>query len=210
MSLWYSKIAVLVIFLGIVVIRAPHGSRSRKIRVVADRRGRLETGLLAVAWLVTILPLVWLAARFLSFADYTLHPFPYALGVALLAAGLWLFHRSHADLGTNWSITLQVRENHRLVTSGVYARVRHPMYSALFLLAAAQALVLPNWIAGPAYLFGFGLLYVLRVSAEERMMLDRFGADYEAYIRRSGRLIPKLRAEVRELTPENAYPPDYP
>jgi protein-S-isoprenylcysteine O-methyltransferase Ste14 len=65
------------------------------------------------------------------------------------------------------------------------------MYSALFLLAIAQALVLPNWIAGPSYLFGFGLLYLLRVNVEERMMLDRFGAEYEDYRRRSGRLIPK-------------------
>jgi protein-S-isoprenylcysteine O-methyltransferase Ste14 len=192
MNPWYAKIAVLGVFLGIVAIRAPHGSRSGKIKIVEDRRGLLETGLLAVAWFVTILPLIWLGARFLTFADYPLRPVPYALGLVFLAAGLWVFHRSHADLGTNWSITLQVRENHRLVTSGVYACVRHPMYSALFLLAVAQALVLPNWIAGPAYLFGFGLLYVLRVNAEERMMLDRFGAEYEDYMRRSGRLIPKL------------------
>jgi protein-S-isoprenylcysteine O-methyltransferase Ste14 len=197
MNPWYGKIAVLVVFLGIVVIRAPHGSRSGKIKIVDDRRGPLETGLLAVAWIVSILPLVWVASSLLSFADYPLHPLPYALGLVFLAAGLLLFHRSHADLGTNWSITLQVRENHRLVTSGIYARIRHPMYSALFLLAIAQALALPNWIAGPAYLFGFGLLYVLRVNAEERMMLDRFGAEYEDYRRRSGRLFPKRRAASR-------------
>jgi protein-S-isoprenylcysteine O-methyltransferase Ste14 len=198
MSLWYGKLAVLAIFVGIVVIRAPHGSRSGKIKVVDDRRGPLETGLLAVAWLVSILPLVWAAAGFPSFADYPLRPLPYALGLVFLAAGLYLFHRSHADLGTNWSITLQVRENHRLVTSGVYSRVRHPMYSALFLIAVAQALVLPNWIAGPGYLFGFGLLYLLRVNAEERMMLDRFGAEYEAYARRSGRLTPRLSESRRK------------
>src|SRR5580700_2493492 len=132
MNPWYGKLAVLAIFIGIIVIRAPHGSRSGKVKVVDDRRGPLETGLLVVAWLVTILPLVWAASRFLAFADYPLHHLPYALGLVFLAAGLWLFHRSHADLGTNWSITLQVRENHRLITSGVYARDRHPMYSALF------------------------------------------------------------------------------
>jgi protein-S-isoprenylcysteine O-methyltransferase Ste14 len=191
MNPWFGKLAVLAIFLGIVMIRAPHGSRSGKVKVVEDRRGLLETGVLVLAWLVTILPLVWLGARFLAFADYPLRPLPYALGLVFLAAGLWLFYRSHADLGTNWSITLQVRENHRLVTSGVYARVRHPMYTALFLLALAQLLAVPNWIAGPAYLFGFGLLYVLRVNAEERMMLDRFGTEYEDYMRRSGRLFPK-------------------
>jgi protein-S-isoprenylcysteine O-methyltransferase Ste14 len=191
MNPWFGKLAVLAIFLGIVAIRAPHGSRSGKTKIVEDRRGLLETGVLVLAWFVTILPLVWLGAHFLAFADYPLRPLPYALGLVFLAAGLWLFYRSHADLGTNWSITLQVRENHRLVTSGVYKRVRHPMYTALFLLAVAQVLAVPNWIAGPAYLFGFGILYVLRVNAEERMMLDRFGAEYEDYMRRSGRLFPR-------------------
>ena len=127
---------------------------------------------------------------FPAFADYPLHPFPFGLGVLLMTAGLWLFYRSHADLGVNWSVTLQVRVNHRLVTAGVYEKIRHPMYSSMFLLAVAQMLVLPNWIAGPAYLAGFGLLYVLRVGKEEQMMLELFGAEYEAYMRRSGRLIP--------------------
>ena len=107
-----------------------------------------------------------------------------------MVVGLWLFHRSHADLGTNWSITLQVRENHSLITQGVYRRIRHPMYAALFLYSIGQLLALPNWIAGPSYLVTFGILYALRVRAEERMMLEEFGAEYAAYLRRTKRLVP--------------------
>jgi protein-S-isoprenylcysteine O-methyltransferase Ste14 len=103
---------------------------------------------------------------------------------------LWLFYRSHADLGTNWSITLQVREKHQLVTQGIYQHVRHPMYLALLLYSVGQALVLPNWLAGPSYLVAFGLLFALRVGPEERMMLEEFGKDYEAYMARTKRLIP--------------------
>jgi protein-S-isoprenylcysteine O-methyltransferase Ste14 len=196
MNPWFGKAAALALLGGIIVIRAPHGTRSGKIRVVENRRGPAETALLAVAWLASLLPLIWVATRVFSFADYVLRPVPFAAGIVLLACGLWLFYRSHADLGTNWSITLQVREDHRLITSGVYAKIRHPMYSALFILAAAQALFLPNWIVGPSYLIGFGILYFFRVEAEERMMLDRFGADYEAYMRRSGRLIPRCRSDA--------------
>ncbi len=191
MNHWFGKAAVLVHLLAYVFIRWPHGNRSGKVRVIENRRGGKETFLLVVAmFTTTLLPVLWLTTSFLAFADYPLHPIPYWIGVAIMAAGLWLFYRSHADLGINWSITLQVRENHKLVTSGVYARIRHPMYTAMFLGAVCQILILPNWIAGPAYLVGFGLLYVLRVAAEERMMLERFGAEYEAYMRRSGRLIP--------------------
>jgi protein-S-isoprenylcysteine O-methyltransferase Ste14 len=88
---------------------------------------------------------------------------------------------------------LQVREEHRLVTNGIYRRIRHPMYASMFLLSMAHLFFVPNWIVAPAYLVSFGILYVFRVGREERMMLDRFGAEYEAYRRRSGRLLPRLR-----------------
>ena len=104
--------------------------------------------------------------------------------------GLWLFYRSHADLGTNWSITLEVRVQHRLITQGVYTRIRHPMYLALALYSIGQALVIPNWVAGPSNLIAFAILCVLRIRAEERMMVDEFGAEYAAYSARTKRLVP--------------------
>ena len=69
------------------------------------------------------------------------------------------------------------------------------MYAAMFLLSIAQVLYLPNWFAGPTYLLTFGLLYLLRVGRKERMMLDRFGSEYEAYMQRTGRLIPAFRKQ---------------
>ena len=51
-------------------------------------------------------------------------------------------------LGRNWSITLEIRDSHRLVTDGLYRYVRHPMYTSFWLWAIAQALLIPNWIAG--------------------------------------------------------------
>jgi protein-S-isoprenylcysteine O-methyltransferase Ste14 len=104
--------------------------------------------------------------------------------------GLWLFHRSHVDLGTSWSITLELRKEHRLVTEGVYRRVRHPMYSALLLYSLGQALALPNWVAGPSYLVAMGALFAFRVGPEERMMLAAFGPEYAAYMARTKRLVP--------------------
>jgi protein-S-isoprenylcysteine O-methyltransferase Ste14 len=107
-----------------------------------------------------------------------------------LFAALWLFYVSHRGLGKNWSISLVIRKEHQLVTTGVYRLVRHPMYSSFFLLAVAQALLLPNWFAGAAGLAGVGLMYVARVRQEEQMMLERFGADYRGYMARTKRLVP--------------------
>ena len=194
MNVWFAKIAVLVSLLAYIFIRWPHGNRMGTVRVVEDRKGRLEIGLLILALIgTTLVPVVWMTTELFAFADYHLYPLPYVLGLGFMVTGLWLFYRSHADLGTNWSVTLQMRENHRLITSGVYSMIRHPMYSSMFLLGIAQVLFLPNWIAGPAYLLSFGMLYFFRVRAEERMMLDQFGTGYEQYMQRSGRLIPPVR-----------------
>lgn len=190
MNPWFAKAIVLAGSVVMVVIRAPHGQRSRKIKVVKSRKGPLEIGLLTLAWLGFFLPIIWVAAPVFAFADYPLRPVPFVAGALLLAVGLWLFYRSHADLGTNWSITLEVREKHELVTEGIYRQVRHPMYLALLLYSLGQALVLPNWVVGPSYGVAFLLLFACRVGPEERMMLDEFGRDYEAYMARTKRLVP--------------------
>jgi protein-S-isoprenylcysteine O-methyltransferase Ste14 len=190
MDPWWAKAAVLLASATMVAIRAPHGQRSRNVKVLESRRGRLELGLLTLAWLGFFVPLVWVFSPLFARADYRLRPFAFLAGVASLALGLWIFHRSHADLGTNWSLTLELRENHRLVTEGVYRRVRHPMYLGLFVYAAGQALVLPNWLAGPSYLLSFGLLFAFRLRPEEAMMRERFGSEYDAYRTRTWRLLP--------------------
>lgn len=155
-----------------------------------SRKGTMETVLLTLAWLGFLVPLIWIASPAFSFAEYPLRASLVMAGIACLAVGLWLFYRSHADLGSNWSITLEVREEHRLITDGVYRSVRHPMYTALLLYSIGQALVIPNWVAGPSYLIAFGILFAFRVRAEERMMLDQFGDRYAKYVARTKRLIP--------------------
>jgi protein-S-isoprenylcysteine O-methyltransferase Ste14 len=141
-------------------------------------------------WIAFFVPLFWVVTPWLSFADFPLRLLPLVVGTIGLVVGLWLFHRSHADLGTNWSITLQVREKHRLVTEGIYRRIRHPMYLALLVYALGQALVVPNYVAGPSYAVAMVVLFALRVGAEEQMMLEEFGKDYEGYMARTKRLLP--------------------
>jgi protein-S-isoprenylcysteine O-methyltransferase Ste14 len=190
MNPWVAKAMVLAGALVMVAIRAPHGRRSRSVKVAKSHKTSLETGLLVLAWVGFFVPLIWVASPAFSFAEYPLRTGPFVAGVMCLVIGLWLFYRSHTDLGTNWSITLEVREEHRLITQGVYRWVRHPMYSALFLYAVGQALVIPNWLAGPANLIAFAVLFALRVGAEERMMLEGFGDEYAAYSARTKRLVP--------------------
>lgn len=190
MTPWVAKALILLASIAMVAIRAPHGQRSRSIAVALSRKGTLEKALLTIAWLAFLLPLIWVATPVLDFADYPLRPAPLIAGSFCLATGLWLLHRSHVDLGTNWSITLEVRETHRLVTEGLYHRVRHPMYLALLIYSAGQALVVPNFVAGSSYALAMTILVAFRVGPEEQMMLERFGEEYRDYMARTKRLVP--------------------
>ena len=192
MNLWVAKVTILLASIVMVAIRAPHGQRSHGIPVVRSRKGKLEIVLLTIAWLAFFLPLIWIATPVLASADYTLRPVPLLTGTLCLALGLWLFQLSHADLGANWSITLQVREKHTLVKQGVYRLVRHPMYTALLIYSVGQALVLPNYVAGPSYGVTMALLVALRIGPEERMMLEEFGKDYQEYMAQTKRLVPGI------------------
>jgi protein-S-isoprenylcysteine O-methyltransferase Ste14 len=174
-------------------LRLPFERSANRVPVARSQRNVLEGVLLAGAMIgFGIVPLVHAVFGAFAFANYPFRPVLAYAGVALFAGSLLLFYRTHRDLGANWSISLDVRERHALVTHGVYARVRHPMYAAFWLWAVAQALLLPNWIAGPAGLVGFTALFLGRVEREERMMLDAFGDEYRAYMARSWRLVPGL------------------
>ena len=187
---WYAKGVVLAASVAMIAIRAPHGHRSGRIQVVKHRKDWREKALLTLAWASFFIPLVWVVAPVFDFAEYPLRLGVMLAGAACFAVGLWLFHRSHADLGVNWSITLELREGHRLTTHGVYRRIRHPMYAALFLHSIGQALVVPNWIAGPSYLAAFTILFAVRLKREEAMLIDEFGDAYRDYMQTTKRLIP--------------------
>ncbi len=182
---------------GLSLIRAPHQRTSDSTPTEKSHQDTTEKLLLAgVSFGSALVPMLHLASGLLRFANYDVTIAVPIAGVAFLLFGLWLFWRSHSDLGRNWSVTLEIREEHGLVTGGVYRRVRHPMYTAIFLIYIAQALLIHNWIAGPAGFVAFLVMYVIRVPIEESMMRERFGEVYERYVAMTGRILPRRKREV--------------
>nr|WP_271300895.1 isoprenylcysteine carboxylmethyltransferase family protein [Sphingomonas sp. CV7422] len=94
--------------------------------------------------------------------------------------------------GRNWSPGLELREGHRLVTGGVYALWRHPMYVSIWLAAFCQPLLVHNLIAGLLVVPAFAAMWWLRVPQEEAMMRHQFGEHYARYCVWVGRLWPRL------------------
>ena len=187
-------IGLLITYIGIRGLYAQQAKHNQKVVNKVDAGERVLV--LSVFMASTLLPVVYLFTPWLAFADYQLPQAAVWSGAIIGLAALWLFWRSHVDLGKNWSITLEMREGHELITHGVYRRIRHPMYAALWLLSFAQGLLLQNWFAGWAALAAFALLYFVRVPREERMMRAFFGEHYERYANRSGKIFPRSRAKA--------------
>lgn len=183
-------------FVGIfaeIFIRAPINKRRQQEKMSEQRVTSQEKVFLGLLFLsMFLIPIVYAATNWLDFANYTLPPWAGWLGVLILTGAIFVFWRAHADLGLNWSPSLEIRERHELITRGIYGVIRHPMYASQWLWVIAQPLLLQNWIAGFSNLLVFIPFYFLRVKAEEQMMLDSFGIQYQEYMKKTGGVLPKM------------------
>lgn len=105
----------IVFLIGFIVYIAIRGVFERRTRTNERTLRRLDTVektlLIFVGTGSLLLPVIYLFTPWLAFADYRLPPFAPWCGTAIMVAALWLFWRAHADLGQNWSITLELRKD---------------------------------------------------------------------------------------------------
>eukprot|EP00727_Mastigamoeba_balamuthi_P008357 m51a1_g4143 putative isoprenylcysteine carboxyl methyltransferase (216) ;mRNA; r:224640-225287 len=186
-------------FLARSAIRSSYAARNRRNVCASNHTDLLDSlvfGLMFAA--ESFVPMSYVIALCLlghagplSLADVATVPaWASAAAAALQVPFLWLLWRSLADLGLNWSVVLRVREGHSLVTSGVYAAVRHPMYAAIWLSSLTQPLLVRNWVAGWTVVPAMAAMWLVRWNKEEAMMRKQFGKEYEDYCSRTPALIP--------------------
>jgi protein-S-isoprenylcysteine O-methyltransferase Ste14 len=196
------RIAFWVLFGGVLVMRLYFSLRVRQAgeRVMPDREAVEREGqtmfgvrvlmfLLLIAWLVlyAINP-SWMGVLSVPLPDW-LRWVGFAVGLASLVLWTW----TQAVLGKEWSPQLQLRGEHHLVTTGPYARMRHPLYTAMFGWGVGVALVTANWVFVVMAVAVIGGT-VARIPREERMMIEEFGEEYKAYMKRTGRFFPRWGA----------------
>jgi protein-S-isoprenylcysteine O-methyltransferase Ste14 len=179
------------------IIRLPHRRRYRKeLRekgAAHSRMTALGVTLDMLAFLgMEVVPLFAIFSSWLDFAGYQMPDGLGWLGALLMAGSIALLVLAHRDLGRNWSPSVDLRQEHKLVTQGIYAHLRHPIYASVWLWCLAQALLVHNWIGGLAGLLLFLPVYLTRLPVEEGMMLDQFGEQYREYKRRVGGIFPRL------------------
>jgi protein-S-isoprenylcysteine O-methyltransferase Ste14 len=173
-------------------IYSPSAVRFRRAKIASEHTRPLDLFFdmaTFIAWMV--LPLIHVFSGWPDFASYALPPWAGWLGAAVFLCALLLLRSAYAALGVNWSPKIDVRAGQALVTEGIYRRIRHPIYTGMWLWVIAQPLLIQNWIAGWAMGLLFLPLYLTRVPREEAMMLEKFGERYQDYMRRTVRLIPR-------------------
>ncbi len=190
-----ARIILLVGFAAVFPVGLYHRLRSRTDERL-DRRQEgwlillslrpLATASMAglVAFLIEPNWMKWSSLDLPNWARWT------GVGLGVAAGGLliWTFH----SLGHNLTDTVVTRRNATLVTHGPYRWVRHPFYLAFAMAVIANALVTANAFLGITGIGAF-LAIVARTSIEERKLIDRFGHDYEEYMRHTGRFLPRIR-----------------
>ncbi|MFN2146228.1 MAG: methyltransferase family protein [Anaerolineales bacterium] len=114
-------------------------------------------------------------------------------GVGLLIGGIALLWAAHHHLDNSFNSLVGTREEQKLVTSGPYRLIRHPIYTAYFMNYLGGGLLASQWVLTFIPLIFFGVLVINRMGKEEAMLREEFGAEYEEYARKTGILLPKMR-----------------
>jgi len=187
------KIIYIIELVLITAVRSMGTAKYKREKTEDDRSSTLDTILLALNGVGMVVPIFYVFSTWFDFADYSLPAWLSWIGVVLFALAAVILHLTHRAMGRSWTPTLGLREDHELITTGIFEYIRHPMYAAHILWAIAQPLILTNWIAGFSFLIPQILQYWLRVADEEKMMLEGFGEEYRAYVGKTGRIIPRIR-----------------
>lgn len=111
-------------------------------------------------------------------------------GMGLLVCGAVLRRLCFNALGQSFTGTVLVSRGQRLVQDGVYRLIRHPSYTAAFLMFTGIGFALGSWISVAILFLVHCYLYGVRVSVEERALLETLGEPYREYMARTKRFIP--------------------
>jgi protein-S-isoprenylcysteine O-methyltransferase Ste14 len=132
-------------------------------------------------------PLAWVPLLRLPEA---LQPVVFGIGIATLIAGSLLRRHCWRLLGASFTGDVRAAPDQSIVTTGAYAMVRHPSYSAGILINAGMGLALGSWGSTAVLVLASFAVYSYRIAVEERALLAAVGQPYQEFMRTRRRLIP--------------------
>ncbi|MBN2734623.1 MAG: isoprenylcysteine carboxylmethyltransferase family protein [Methanomicrobiaceae archaeon] len=187
------KLILLILLLVFMAVRGPDISRIKKREKKVIKSGRTDMFLLGLNTLgMMVFPVIYCFSSFFDRYSMNLSDTLRIAGIIIYAASIVLMYIVLKELKGDWSMKLEIGKGHRLVTSGPYRYIRHPMYTAFYLMMAGQFLLVSNWFVGLFGILSFTILCIARIPNEEDMMTEEFGDDYTEYKKRTKKIIPYL------------------
>lgn len=117
--------------------------------------------------------------------NYEINDMLEVFGFIMLILAIGMVTKALIDLGYQYNPTLIIKKNHKLITTGIYSTIRHPMYSSLIPATIAVALLVKNKIAVISFIIASSVLIFGRVPSEEEMMIKEFGDGYRSYMKKT-------------------------
>ena len=157
-------------------------------KIVKDNKTDAENIRLIILVVLLFIPL--LAYFFMKDYNYIIPNGIKNIAFVIMPIALICLIKTSYDLGNNFSYTLQIKEEHKLIDTGIYKYIRHPMYFCALLFIIGQSLLIPNIIGNISNILLLFLFFNGRIDDEEKMMIREFGEKYKEYIHQTKSIIP--------------------
>ena len=203
MSIFF-RLSLLSLWIALGVVRGYYGRKTKthdsldkiteKLKTADNELGRGGT-ILAVIMIIIGVPgivLYFLSPPWWTWTHIPLGDWVQWVGLILSIISIPYLIWVHRHLDRQWSIALEISENHKLITTGPYRRVRHPMYLGIFVYTIGLCIISIDILVILFFSYTIVVNY-RRIPNEEEMMIDQFGDEYLEYMKRTGRLIPSFR-----------------
>jgi protein-S-isoprenylcysteine O-methyltransferase Ste14 len=199
------SVVIIVVMLCWLVFAVVFVLRKKFMPGPAQKRDR--SSLIGIVIQVMAFLTVWVAQRPLSSDLLNLGKVVEAI-IALMAIGLaigsvWMTLAAVLALNRQWSLSARLVKGHKLITTGPYRLVRHPIYTGMLGLMLATALALSRWtyILPATAVFVMGAL--IRIKSEENLLHEMFGEEFKAYAQQVPMLIPRFSSWISPSAGKN-------
>ena len=204
MNLFF-RIALLSLWISLGIMRGYYGRKTKTHDSLVAIKEKLKTadremgkGMMILTAIITVIGVIGIILYLLSPPWWTWTHLPLGewvqwIGIVVATIPLFYLIWVHRHLDNQWSIALEIQEDHKLITTGPYRRVRHPMYLGIFVYTIGLCLISLDILVSLFFVFSIWVNYN-RIPSEEQMMIDQFGDEYLEYMKTSGRLIPPFRS----------------
>ncbi len=177
--------AIWAAFLLYWQVKSGNIKQTQRLEPATSRIVRSVTFLLAIALLMLPrIPIPWLYWQFLPRGQWA-----FFAGAALTSAGLLFAVWARGYLGSNWSRSVTIKQDHELIVSGPYALVRHPIYTGLIAGFLGSAIAEAQFRGLIAFVLVSAALWA-KLRMEEKWIREQFGAAYDTYAQRVAALVP--------------------